>query len=397
VRRLPPASPLIAEVKLRTRDQDGLIQRQTRLVNQLTACLKAYYPVAGTLFGPLHQPTTLAFLHAFPTRQAAQAAAEEQITTVRQTAGHPHAARKAPVICPQLHQPQLLATPEVTRAKRRLLLVLVGQLAVLLPQIAAYAKEIGRLFLLHAASTVVASLPRARQRRAPRLLAAWGDDRGRSAAVASIQALAGTAPVPFTSGTCRVVHRRHAWSKPLRTALQQFAGQSTQQEPWAWAYDRGTRDEGKSHTMAVRALAHHGVRSIDALWRTHEAYDATIFLAAQQAHAPRAAEQRAVVERTPRCATPANRNVTRQESPCPSSVSIPILPPDHAPSAPARPRRVGTRCTRRGCPRVCPHQPAPSSAGQAGGGLGLAALSGPTGRRRQRAGGLSRHRLSVGG
>jgi transposase len=289
LRRLQPDSPLIAELKLLTRDQDGLIQSQTRLVNQLTACLKAYYPVAVTLFGQLHQPTTLAFLHAFPTLQAAQAASEEQITTVLQTAGHPHAARKAQVICQQLHQPHLLATPEVTRAKSRLMLVLVGQLAVLLPQIAAYDKEIGRLFLMHSDSAVFASLPRARQRLAPRLLAEWGDDRGRYAAVASIQALAGTSPVPFTSGKFSVVHRRHACSKPLRNALQQFAWQSTQKEPWALAYYHGKRDEGKSHTMAVRALANHWVRIIYALWRKHEAYDATIFLAAQQAHATRAA------------------------------------------------------------------------------------------------------------
>jgi len=47
LRRLIPDSPLIAELRVLTRDQDTLIQSQTRLVNQLTACLKAYYPVHG--------------------------------------------------------------------------------------------------------------------------------------------------------------------------------------------------------------------------------------------------------------------------------------------------------------------------------------------------------------
>jgi transposase len=37
LRRLEPDSPLIAELKALTRDQDGLIQMQTRLINQLTA------------------------------------------------------------------------------------------------------------------------------------------------------------------------------------------------------------------------------------------------------------------------------------------------------------------------------------------------------------------------
>jgi transposase len=77
VRRLAPDSPLITELKVLTRDQDTLIQGQTRLLNQLTACLKAYYPVALDLFGKLHQPTTLAFLQTFPTLEQARAASVE--------------------------------------------------------------------------------------------------------------------------------------------------------------------------------------------------------------------------------------------------------------------------------------------------------------------------------
>src|SRR6266567_9117600 len=69
LRQLKPDSALVVELKALTRDQDGLIQSQTRLVNQLTACLKAYYPVALELFGKLHQPSTIAFLRAYPTPQ----------------------------------------------------------------------------------------------------------------------------------------------------------------------------------------------------------------------------------------------------------------------------------------------------------------------------------------
>ena len=75
----------------------------------------------------------------------------------------------------------------------------------------------------------------------------------------------------------------------MRNALHQFAWQSTQKEPWARAYYQRKRREGKSHSMAVRALANQWVRIIYAFWVKHEAYDATIFLAAQQAHAPRVA------------------------------------------------------------------------------------------------------------
>src|SRR6266487_2303959 len=60
LRPLTPDSPLIAELKVLSRDQDCLIVSQTRILNQLTACLKAYYPVALTLFAKLHQQSTIA-------------------------------------------------------------------------------------------------------------------------------------------------------------------------------------------------------------------------------------------------------------------------------------------------------------------------------------------------
>ena len=300
LRRLAPDSPLITELKVLTRDQDMLIASQTRLVNQLTACLKAYYPVALDLFGKLHQPTTLAFLQTFPTLEQARAASVEQLTAVLEAAGHPHAAAKAAQIWQQVQQPQLQADPALTRAKARLMRALVAQLQPLMAQIAAYDEEITRLFLMHSDSRAFASLPRAGTRLAPRLLAEWGDDRGRYADAASVQALAGTAPVVFQSGKFATVHRRYACSKPLRNALHQFAWQSTQKEPWARAYYQRKRRAGKSHSMAVRALANQWVRLIYALWLKRDSYDyalwlkrdsydATIFLAAQQAHAPRAA------------------------------------------------------------------------------------------------------------
>jgi hypothetical protein len=289
LRRLQPDSPLVAELKVLTHDQDSLIASQTRLVNQLTACLKAYFPAALSLFGKLQQPTTLAFLQAFPTPESARAASVAQIAVVLQAAGHPHVAAKAAEIAQRLQQPQLQANVLLSRAKSRLMLTLVGQLQALLPAITAYDAEITRLFLLHADSAVFASLPRAATRLAPRLLAEWGDDRGRYTDAASVQALAGTAPVPFASGKFVTVHRRLACNKPLRNALQQFAWQSTLTEAWAARYYDEKRRAGKSHSMALRTLANQWVRIIYAMWSKHEVYDSTIFLAARQAHRARAA------------------------------------------------------------------------------------------------------------
>lgn len=284
--RLQPDPPLIHELKALTRDQDALIQLQTRLLNQLTACLKAYYPVALEFFAKLHQPVTLAFLQRYPTLEAVRAATGDELAAFfAQQPHYPGPAAAAQRIQQRLTHPQLQADPVTTRTKARLMLVLVGQLLPLLKQIAAYDEEIQALFHRHPDAPLFQSLPGAGMRLAPRLLAEWGDDRGRYSQAGSIQALAGTAPVAFQSGKYAKAHVRFACIKPLRNVLYYFAWQSTLQEPWAAAYYHRKRREGKSHSVAVRALANGWVRIVYAMWLRRSPYDPAIFLAAQEQHA----------------------------------------------------------------------------------------------------------------
>lgn len=289
LRQLESDSPLIAELKALTRDQDGLIHMQTRLVNQLTACLKAYFPAALSLFTKLQQRSTLAFLQAYPTLQAAKSATAEQFIALLKQTGHPTPQKAATKIFEILHQPQLQADEVTTRTKSRLMMALVRQLLPVVEEIAAYDEEIERLFFQHEDNEVFSSLPRAGKRLAPRLLAEIGDHPSRYADAMSLQALAGTAPVLYESGKYSKPHRRHACIKPLRNAIHQFAWQSTQTETWARdSYDRKRR-EGKSHTVAVRALANIWARILFALRRDGTSYQTAPFERAQHLHPMRAA------------------------------------------------------------------------------------------------------------
>ncbi len=289
LRRLNPDSELIQELKTLTRDQDALIQMQTRLVNQLTACLKAYYPVALELFGKLQQPSTIHFLRTYPTPQQAMLASVEQLAATLKQVRYPGASQAAQQMAHRLHQPHLIAHEITTRTKSRLMLALLARLEPLIQQIADYDKEIARLFLRHADSELFQALPGAGQRLAPRLLAEIGDDRTRYPAASSLQALGGTSPVLFQSGTYHKAHRRLGCIKPLRNALHQFAWQSTRFEPWAREYYQRKRTEGKSHTVAVRALANIWTRILFAVWMKHESYQTALFEQARKLHAPRAA------------------------------------------------------------------------------------------------------------
>ena len=289
LRRLAPDSPLVQELKLLTRDQDALVQTQTRLVNQLTACLKAYFPAALTLFTKLQQGVTLAFLQRSPTLEQAEAASVEELTAFLRSLPHyPGVVAAGRRIHARLHQPQWHADPLTTRVKARLTQAVVAQLLPVVEQIAAYDEEIERLFREHPDAPLFVSLPGAGKRLAPRLLVGWGDARERYASAQSLQGLAGTAPLAFQSGKYCKARKRFACIKPLRNALYLFAWQSTK-EAWALEYYQRKRREGKSHSVAVRALGNQWVRLIHAMWRRQRPYDEAVFRAAQEAHARPAA------------------------------------------------------------------------------------------------------------
>jgi hypothetical protein len=118
LRRLRPDSSLIQELKTLTREEARLIVSQTRLVNQLTACLKTYYPLALTLFSKLQRPSTLAFLQAYPTPQAAAQASRQDITLVLKQAKHRRLARVGQRLWEHLRQPSLQADAITTHVMR---------------------------------------------------------------------------------------------------------------------------------------------------------------------------------------------------------------------------------------------------------------------------------------
>jgi hypothetical protein len=149
-------------------------------------------------------------------------------------------------------------------------------------QIAAYDKEIERVFLSHEDNEVFLSLPRAGKRLAPRLLAEIGDNASRTESAASLQALGGSSPVLFQRGNYSKPHRRLGCIKPLRTALHQFAWQSTLEEAWAAAYYERKRAEGKSQSVAVRALSNVWARILFAMLQSHTPSDRATFEKAQE-------------------------------------------------------------------------------------------------------------------
>jgi hypothetical protein len=139
-------------------------------------------------------------------------------------------------------------------------------------EIAAIAAQFPDYGLLYTA------LPGAGKVIAPRLLAAFGEDRGRYNCAAQLQKRSGIAPITKRSGNSTWVHWRFQCPKFLRQTFIDFAAQTINKSAWAGAYYRQQRAKGASHHMAVRALAYKWIRVLYRCWQDRTPYDESKYL-----------------------------------------------------------------------------------------------------------------------
>jgi len=276
-RPIMPDSTLARELKILTRDHQHLVKSRTALSNQLTACLKSYYPRALELFSKVTQPITLAFLKAYPTPQSASGLSLKGLRRFLREHRYTHPQR-VEELYKTLQQPQMAVESWLARAKSRHMLALVSQLEPLLDQIKSYKKEIQKLLKKHPDSEIFLSLPGAGPILAARMLAEVGDNRQRYPDYQALQCEAGTAPVTIASGNYRYVRFRRACKKPLRATLHQFAFCSRRECDWANQFYHQQRRKGKSNSLATRALANKWVKVIFALWQKRQTYNESFHL-----------------------------------------------------------------------------------------------------------------------
>jgi len=124
-RPIMPDSTLARELKVLTRDHKHLVKSRTALSNQLTACLKAYYPRALELFSKVTQPITLAFLKAYPTPQGASGLSLKGLKCFLREHRYTHPQR-VEELYKTLKQPQMRVESWLVRAKSRHMLALVA-------------------------------------------------------------------------------------------------------------------------------------------------------------------------------------------------------------------------------------------------------------------------------
>lgn len=269
---LRPSSEAAEELKGLTRDYARQVRHQTRLLNQLTATLTAYYPRALEVCGDLKTAWARAFLEEYPTP-----AALGQLTKrewVRWAGAHRLGRDRAHEVWAVIEPAQLPMPAHVVRVKARLVAALLEQLSVTLRAVERYAEAVEDFFGGMPGSSWAASLPGGRSgTTVPSLYAELGDARGRWESFRHLQGCSGTVPVTESSGQARVVKFRTACNQHLRQVMQQFAFQSLTKSEWARAYYDRCRQRGQRHQHAVRALAAKWLKIIFVLWSRQVRYD----------------------------------------------------------------------------------------------------------------------------
>lgn len=267
---LQPSSAAAQELKYLTEDCQRLIRQQTRLLNQLTATLKAYYPRALEV-AELSTALARAFLTAYPTPDALSRLTERQWQRWAR-AQHLSASRTAE-LWSTLLAPQLPVPAHVVRAKARLMQTLLAALDPVLAGVAGYRQTIDDFFAGMPAAPTARTLPVGeRGLLVPTLWARLGDAPDRWRSFRHLQAQAGTVPVTERSGKQRSIHFRYACDKTLRYVVDHLAFRSLQRSDWARAYYDQQRARGHGHRQALRALGAKWLKIIFVMWRDGVAY-----------------------------------------------------------------------------------------------------------------------------
>ena len=272
-----PMRKLIALVEQRRK----FAADQGRVVNRLSHALKQYYPQVLEWFSHHNTVVFCDFVTRWPTLKQAKRARKASLErffkdhSVRftQLIEERSAAIKAAM---PLTLDAAVIEPHCLQVES-----LIEQLRVTITALKRYDEAVASLAKQRPDYELLFSpLPGAGHILAPRLLAAFGEDRERYRHADDMQMYSGIAPVTVRSGKKSWVRWR--WQCPtfIRQTFVEWAAQTINKSAWAGAYYRQQRAKGCTYQVAVRALAFKWIRSLHCCWQQRTPYDESKYLEA---------------------------------------------------------------------------------------------------------------------
>jgi transposase len=275
LKALQPDTPLTRTLAGLVQSRRHLVDERTRLVNQLHALLKTYYPLAETLLHrQMNTPLAADFLIRWPDLEMLHKTPLKRLRAFF----YKHHSRSAAKMEERLRQVQnakaLTTDPAIIRPAGLRVAALAGMLKPLHRALADLDQEIEQAMDQHPDAPIFRSFPGAGPALAPRLLVAYGTNRDRFQAAGEVAQLYGVAPVVVQSGNTKTIHLRHRCPKFGRQTFQENAACALKQEPWARCYyDQHKKRHDDKHHQACRALAYKLNRIYFACWKTRQKYE----------------------------------------------------------------------------------------------------------------------------
>jgi transposase len=278
LKALNPQSASMRTLERLVEQRRRLVGDRNRITNRLTDALKQYYPQVLDCFDKRDTLLFCDFLAHWPTLKHVKRARNATLEAFFRE----HHVRSAKLIEERLRAMKS-ATPltedvAVITPNQLLVQALVDQLRVALRAIARFDTEINAVSATLPDYPLFDALPGAGAALAPRLLAAFGEQRQRYESAAAFQKYTGIAPVTESSGKKHWVHWRLQCPTFLRQTFVEWAAETITRSFWAGAYYRQQRAKGCSRQATLRALAFKWIRILYRCWQTRTPYDESAYL-----------------------------------------------------------------------------------------------------------------------
>jgi transposase len=285
-RRLPADTELARSISVLARAYQDAVWRRTKLVQELRARLREYYPgflaafEKGSGSGSGLSATQLASRDARAVLAIAPSPAEGlTVSQARVRAALRRGGRQRRIttlaarIVTALRVPQLRQDRLVEEAMRTETLALLAVLDAVCAGVDRLGGALVEAFAQHPDYEIITSFPGLADISGAIVLAEIGDDRNRFTDDRALQAFAGSAPVTRASGKSRTVTRRRTKNNRLAAIGYSWAFTAAARPSPTREHYLRRRDRGDGHQAALRHLFNRMLGQLHHCLTTGQTYD----------------------------------------------------------------------------------------------------------------------------
>jgi transposase len=285
LRALQPEEPWTRQLRLEVEARRGFVDERTALLNQLSATLKSYYPLALELFGEdLGGSMALEFLRRWPNLgklKTVQSAVLRAFFYKQNSRSEEKIQQRLEAIKSAI---PLTEDQAIVSALELKMLCLASQIAAVEKSIGQFDARIQSTFQKHSEAWLFRELPGAGPVLAPRLAALFGTQRENWDQAFNFQCWTGVAPVTKQSGNKATVHFRRARPIFVHQSAIEFAKCSILFCDWARLLYEDQLKKSKSRFAAIRMVAFKWLRILFRCWKDKVAYDEVKYLRSLKRH-----------------------------------------------------------------------------------------------------------------